>query len=123
MPGLKVLNEEDRDGVAYFELEGMLDAHNFETLETLFEKHFDKGLYRFVIDIKRLTYVSSALRAPRGLPDLPRGSRTGSGPGSLHEEGGLTFPGHEATSCVKLTGSQTGEQGTGNREWRGSFVS
>ena len=60
MPGLKVLNEEDRDGVAYFELEGMLDAHNFETLEALFEKHFDKGLYRFVIDIKRLTYVSSA---------------------------------------------------------------
>jgi len=60
MPGLKVLNEENRDGVIYFELEGMLDAHNFETLEALFEKHFEKAIYRFVIDIKRLTYVSSA---------------------------------------------------------------
>jgi anti-sigma B factor antagonist len=60
MPGLKVLNEESRDSVVYFELDGMLDAHNFETLEALFEKYFEKGIYRFVIDIKRLTYVSSA---------------------------------------------------------------
>lgn len=60
MAGLKVHNEQEDGGVVYFELEGLLDAHNFETLEALFEKHFEAGVYRFVIDIGRLTYVSSA---------------------------------------------------------------
>ena len=60
MPGLKVHNEENCQGVVSFELEGQLDAHNFETLEALFEKHFESGIYRFVVDIRRLTYVSSA---------------------------------------------------------------
>ena len=60
MPGLKVHREESQDGVVYFELEGLLDAHNFETLESLFEKHFKNGIYRFVIDIRKLAYISSA---------------------------------------------------------------
>ena len=60
MSNLKVRNEENNGGVVYFELEGLLDAHNFETLEAIFEKHFDNGVYRFIVDISRLTYVSSA---------------------------------------------------------------
>lgn len=60
MGGLKVNREENRDGIVYFELEGLLDAHNFETLEALFEKHFATDNYRFVIDLKRLQYVSSS---------------------------------------------------------------
>lgn len=60
MPGLKVHNEESRDGVVSFGLEGVLDAHNFETLEALFEKHFEAGAYRFIVDLSRLSYVSSA---------------------------------------------------------------
>lgn len=60
MAGLKILNEQATDGVVYFELEGLLDAHNFETLESLFERHFESGFFRFVVDIRRLSYVSSA---------------------------------------------------------------
>jgi anti-sigma B factor antagonist len=60
MAGLKVHNEDNRDGLVYFELEGLLDAHNFETIEALFEKYFDRDIYRFVVDLKRLEYVSSA---------------------------------------------------------------
>ena len=60
MPGLKVHNERQTDGVVYFELEGLLDAHNFETLENLFERYFEVGVFRFVVDIRRLSYVSSA---------------------------------------------------------------
>jgi anti-sigma B factor antagonist len=60
MSDLKVHNEECQDGLAYFELEGHLDAHNFEKLEALFERHFEAGTYRFVVDIHRLQYVSSA---------------------------------------------------------------
>ena len=60
MAGLKVHNEESCDGVIYFELEGGLDSHNFETIETLFKRHFDSDTYRFVIDLKQLEDVSSA---------------------------------------------------------------
>jgi anti-sigma B factor antagonist len=60
MADLRIHNEGQSDGAVYFELEGTLDAHNFETLEGLFEKHFEMGTYRFVVDIRRLTYVSSA---------------------------------------------------------------
>ncbi len=60
MPNLKVLNETNRDGIIYFELVGILDAHNFETLESLFDRHFESGFFRFVVDIKKLEYVSSA---------------------------------------------------------------
>ncbi len=60
MAGLKVHHEENRDGVVYFELEGLLDPHNFEVLEALFEKHFAAEVYRFVIDLRRLQYVSSS---------------------------------------------------------------
>ena len=60
MSGLKILSEELNGGVAYFELQGYLDAHNFEKLETVFEKHFAEEVYRFVVDIRRLEYVSSA---------------------------------------------------------------
>ncbi len=60
MPTLKVCNEDQRDGVVYFELVGLLDAHNFESLEALFEKHFDNGAFRFIVDINRVDYVSSA---------------------------------------------------------------
>lgn len=60
MAGLKVNREESRDGVVFFELEGLLDAHNFETLEALFEKYFNSESYRFVVDLRRLEYVSSS---------------------------------------------------------------
>ncbi len=60
MTNLKVHKEESLDGVVYFDLEGMLDAHNFEVLEAMFEEYFDNSSYRFVIDIRRLVYVSSA---------------------------------------------------------------
>ena len=60
MAGLNINNEEIRDGIVHFEITGMLDAHNFEILEALFEKHFDNDHYRFVVDIRQLEYVSSA---------------------------------------------------------------
>ena len=60
MSGLRILSEELQNGVAYFELQGYLDAHNFESLEAVFEKYFQEEVYRFIVDIRRLEYVSSA---------------------------------------------------------------
>ena len=60
MSGLKIISEELNDGVAYFQLQGYLDAHNFDKLKAVFEKYFGDEVYRFVVDIRRLEYVSSA---------------------------------------------------------------
>ena len=60
MTGLKINREEKRDGLVYFELEGYLDAHNFEKLDAVFEKYFTQDMYRFVVDIRGLGYISSA---------------------------------------------------------------
>ena len=60
MSGLKINQEEFEAGVFFLELQGYLDAHNFEKLEAAFEAHFEKGVYRFVVDIRHLEYVSSA---------------------------------------------------------------
>ncbi len=60
MTGLKIHREEQRDGLVYFELEGYLDAHNFEKLDAVFEKYFNQDNYRFVVDIRSLGYISSA---------------------------------------------------------------
>lgn len=60
MAGMKISREEDRDGVIHFELDGLLDSDNFESLESLFDKYFKTGVYRFVVDLRRLQYVSSA---------------------------------------------------------------
>jgi anti-sigma B factor antagonist len=60
MTGLKINQVEQSEGAAYFELEGYLDAYNFEKVEAIFEKYFASNVYRFVVDIRKLEYVSSA---------------------------------------------------------------
>ncbi|HLU49617.1 MAG TPA: STAS domain-containing protein [Planctomycetota bacterium] len=60
MSGLKILCEECQSGTVYVELQGYLDAHNFERLESFFEKYFAEGIHRFIADIRRVEYVSSA---------------------------------------------------------------
>ncbi len=60
MNSLKLLIEESPSGIVRIDLDGFLDAHNFEKLEAVFEKHFAEGHYRFIVDVSRLTYVSSS---------------------------------------------------------------
>ena len=60
MTGLSIHREEKRGDLVYFELEGYLDAHNFERLDAVFEKYFSQDMFRFVVDIHGLGYVSSA---------------------------------------------------------------
>ena len=60
MSGLKILCEEPNDGVVYFELQGYLDISTFEELEAVFEEHLSNEVYRFIINLRRLEYISSA---------------------------------------------------------------
>lgn len=60
MSTIKIVKEDCQGGVASFEVEGTLDSHNFERLESIFEKHFANDVFRFVITVSKLEYVSSA---------------------------------------------------------------
>ncbi len=60
MSGLKINVEEAPTGVVCIELNGFLDAHNYEKLEEIFKKYFGEDHYRYVVDLSRLEYISSA---------------------------------------------------------------
>ena len=60
MQGLKIQLDESRQDIVLVELEGYLDAHAFEKLETLFEELFQRGKHRLMVDLNKLRYISSA---------------------------------------------------------------
>ncbi len=60
MSGLNINVDSSRQDVILIELEGYLDAHTFEDLETLFEDLSLQGQHRLMVDLNRLKYVSSA---------------------------------------------------------------
>lgn len=60
MSGFRIHVEEKPGGIVHIELDGYLDAHNYEKLESAFEKHFALGRYRYIVDLSRLEYISSA---------------------------------------------------------------
>ena len=60
MQGLKIQLDESRQDIVLVELEGYLDAHAFEKLETLFEELFQRGKHRLMVDLNKLQVNSSA---------------------------------------------------------------
>ncbi len=60
MNGLKIHIEETPAGIVLIDIAGFLDAHNYEKLERTFEKKFDEARFRYVVDLSRLDYISSA---------------------------------------------------------------
>jgi len=60
MNNFKIHVEESPPGIVRIDLDGYLDAHNYEKLESVFEKNFSQGRYRYIVDLSRLEYISSA---------------------------------------------------------------
>ena len=60
MNGLKIDIEDGPGGIVCIELAGFLDAHNYEKLEETFQRHFEAERYRYIVDLSRLEYISSA---------------------------------------------------------------
>ena len=60
MHGLKIRLDESRQDVVLIELEGHLDSHTFEELETLFEELFQRDKHRLMVDLNKLRVNSSA---------------------------------------------------------------
>lgn len=60
MPELKIQSKLVRKDVCVLSLEGFLDAHTFEQLDTTISDLFEKGIYKVVADLKGVEYISSA---------------------------------------------------------------
>lgn len=60
MAGLKIRMRRLGEGVVLLSLSGYLDAHTFEDMEKVMERLFDANLYKIIVDLSRLSYISSA---------------------------------------------------------------
>ena len=60
MSDLKIKSESLDDGTILLVTEGYLDAHTFEDLEKTLQALFDENVYRVIVDLERLDYISSA---------------------------------------------------------------
>lgn len=60
MSDLKIKSDNLEDGVVLLNTEGYLDAHTFEELEATIQGLFDKQVYRIIVDLEKLDYISSA---------------------------------------------------------------
>ena len=60
MNELSINLDESRQDVVLVELDGYLDAHTFEELESIFEELFQRGRHNVMVDLNKLRYISSA---------------------------------------------------------------
>ncbi|MBN1807812.1 MAG: STAS domain-containing protein [Planctomycetes bacterium] len=60
MPGFSIKTERMNASTAILQVEGFLDAHTFERLEEEINGLFAEGIYRLVVEISGVDYISSA---------------------------------------------------------------
>lgn len=60
MPAFQIRKEKLPDGIVAITVRGFLDAHTFEELDKTLNDVFESGVYRLLIDLSGLDYISSA---------------------------------------------------------------
>ncbi len=60
MPAFQIVKEKLPEGVVFLGVRGFLDAHTFEELEKAINDIFEEGIYKLVVDLAGLDYISSA---------------------------------------------------------------
>jgi len=60
MAGLRIRMKRLGDGAALLAVSGYLDAHTFEEMEKVMERLFDANIYKIIVDLSQLSYISSA---------------------------------------------------------------
>ncbi|RME03462.1 MAG: anti-sigma factor antagonist [Planctomycetota bacterium] len=60
MPDLVITEEELEDGVVLLEASGFLDAYTYVELEEKIHQLIDRECYRIIVQLDKLTYMSSA---------------------------------------------------------------
>jgi anti-sigma B factor antagonist len=60
MPMFQINKEKLSNGVIFLAVSGFLDAHTFEELEKTIGEYFEQNIYRLIVDLSKLDYISSA---------------------------------------------------------------
>ncbi len=60
MPGFQIHKERLQNGVAFIGVKGFLDAHTYEDFERAVSELFSLNMYRVIVDLSQLEYISSA---------------------------------------------------------------
>lgn len=60
MPAFQIQKENVRSGIVLLTVRGFLDAHTFEQLEKTIHELFETNVYRLIVDLSGLDYISSA---------------------------------------------------------------
>ncbi|MBI3269140.1 MAG: STAS domain-containing protein [Planctomycetes bacterium] len=60
MPEFQITTQKLQNGVMFITVSGFLDAHTFEEMERTINDLFERNIYRLVVDLSRLDYISSA---------------------------------------------------------------
>jgi anti-sigma B factor antagonist len=55
-----IRKNEIEPGIVKFDVTGFLDAHTFERMQNAIDDCFSKDQYRLLVDLKGVTYISSA---------------------------------------------------------------
>src|ERR1051325_4124921 len=60
MSAFQIAKEKVSEETAMLTVRGFLDAHTFEELEKVINALFESGVYKLIVDISGLDYISSA---------------------------------------------------------------
>ena len=60
MPDFQIQAKELDDSVVLINVEGYLDAHTFEQMESTIEELFKRNRYKLIVNLERVDYISSA---------------------------------------------------------------
>lgn len=60
MPKFQINSEPVGDGMVCVRVEGFLDAHTFEQMESTINRLFTDGVYRVMVELSKVDYISSA---------------------------------------------------------------
>lgn len=60
MPAFQITKEKLPDGIIIITVKGFLDAHTYEQFEKTLDELFDANVYRIIVDLSGLDYISSA---------------------------------------------------------------
>lgn len=60
MPDFQIQAKELDNNVVLINVEGYLDAHTFEQMESTIEELFKRDRYKLIVNLERVDYISSA---------------------------------------------------------------
>lgn len=60
MPKFQINSAPVADGIACVSVEGFLDAHTFEQMESVINGLFTESVYRVMVELSKVDYISSA---------------------------------------------------------------